>query len=786
MIESPTDAPKEKAAGRVLTTQAAQDSLQPDFTTVVQGVVPISPAKLQDMKFPLAVYPSFFETYPTRQGDFTFDEVEGLVLNSGKPFLTDDKRFGPYFTGPMKSAPLVCKTREKAIAAGKTGDDLIGVMRSASHTLGGAVFKHDLDDVPEDEFAKSVRAIAASGLAFIVYSTFKHGIKAGLVRARVLTFGDRLANPEEFKTVSEAIGLKLLGRTYDESEHQSCQLAGIWVCPRDRANRAVKIVRRGGLVAIDAMLAMAATRAPRGGIFKVPGAGVVALPELPEHIKARMHSGANTANDALGTRKDWGGSLDELRSALWAVNPDDQATWSAVAYDLYPLEDIGLALFLEWSEKCDTNGKWDRDAAIEKWNDKASTWRPEDGTGRVAAIFDKARENGWKGCAKPERSEGNRGICGGVVLQNLGEVEMEKIDWLWGGFLAKGKFHLVAGHAGVSKTTLVLAMVATVTKGGKWPDGTRAEIGNVLFWTGEDDIADTIKPRLVVNGADSERVFSVAGAKDESGQPRPFDPATDMPTLKAAAMGMPGGVSMLIVDPVVSAVSGDSHKNSEVRRDLQALVDLGAELNCVVIGITHLSKGTKGTRVGERITGSLAFNALARVVMGCAQMPEDDCEAGRVAFFRSKSNIGPDTGGFYYDIDQVPVEGTDDIHATKIIWRGPIQEHADEIMARSEAAGERSISKKHAASDYLRECLSRGPLKAKDIIAEAERLGFKGGTLQRAKADARVIDSRWGFGAKSLVWWRRMDIPLPPDWDRRRTEWVQKHGDKDYPENVPE
>jgi Family of unknown function (DUF5906) len=34
MIESPTDAPKEKAAGRVLTTQAAQDSLQPDFTAI--------------------------------------------------------------------------------------------------------------------------------------------------------------------------------------------------------------------------------------------------------------------------------------------------------------------------------------------------------------------------------------------------------------------------------------------------------------------------------------------------------------------------------------------------------------------------------------------------------------------------------------------------------------------------------------------------------------------------------------------------------------------------------
>jgi putative DNA primase/helicase len=53
-----------------------------------------------------------------------------------------------------------------------------------------------------------------------------------------------------------------------------------------------------------------------------------------------------------------------------------------------------------------------------------------------------------------------------------------------------------------------------------------------------------------------------------------------------------GGVRLLIVDPVVSAIAGDSHKNAEVRRGLQPLVDLAGSMHCALLGITHFSKGT--------------------------------------------------------------------------------------------------------------------------------------------------------------------------------------------------
>jgi hypothetical protein len=96
------------------------------------------------------------------------------------------------------------------------------------------------------------------------------------------------------------------------------------------------------------------------------------------------------------------------------------------------------------------------------------------------------------------------------------------------------------------------------------------------MWSGEDDPSDTLVPRLIAAGADLQRV-SFVGDYKEGGKTRSFDPARDMELLRDAIKGA-GGVELLIVDPVVSAVAGDSHKNTEVRRALQPLVDLASAL----------------------------------------------------------------------------------------------------------------------------------------------------------------------------------------------------------------
>ena len=89
-----------------------------------------------------------------------------------------------------------------------------------------------------------------------------------------------------------------------------------------------------------------------------------------------------------------------------------------------------------------------------------------------------------------------------VVLTSGADLTPESVICLWPNWLTREKLHLLAGAPGQGQTTIAMAMVATFTSGGPWPDGSRCEPGNVLIWSGQNDPADTLLPRLIASGAD--------------------------------------------------------------------------------------------------------------------------------------------------------------------------------------------------------------------------------------------------------------------------------------------
>lgn len=349
-----------------------------------------------------------------------------------------------------------------------------------------------------------------------------------------------------------------------------------------------------------------------------------------------------------------------------------------------------------------------------------------------------------------------------VVLRKGADLKPEPTRWLWHEWLALGKLHILAGEPGHGKTTIALAVAATVTCGGRWPDGTRCDVGNVLIWSGEDDPADTLLPRLLAMGADTARIYFVESVR-RGGEVAPFDPATDMPDLAAAAAQI-GDVRLLIVDPVVSAVGGaDSHKNTEVRRALQPVVDWAAANDAAVLGISHFSKGSGGRDPTSRVVGSIAFSAVARVVLVAAKGKDDDGEERRI-FARSKSNIGPDSGGFAYSIEQIDVEGHPGITASVIQWGESLQGTARELLAQADDDAEQDDGPGDAA-DWLHELLVKGPVGAREVRRYADEAGFAWRTVQRAMRRAGAQARRVGFG-KGTEWFlassRATVAPIAP------------------------
>ena len=338
----------------------------------------------------------------------------------------------------------------------------------------------------------------------------------------------------------------------------------------------------------------------------------------------------------------------------------------------------------------------------------------------------------------------------GVIVRCANTITPEAIRWLWPGWLARGKLELIAGAPEAGKTTIALSYAAILSSGGLWPDGTQTTIGNVLIWTSEDDVADTIIPRLIRMGADLSRIFFIEQMRPAKGVPRPFNPATDMTALNTKARSI-GDIAMLVLDPVVAAIpmTRNSHNNTETRNGLQPVVDFGRAIDAVVLGITHLSKGTAGKDPVERIIGSSAFGALPRLVMLAAKSKDEDGPPRIMV--RGKTNITKSGGGFGYDIEAAPLDGNPAIEATCIVWGEALQGMAQELLNAAEAADDQDTESKLAeAEKFLRTVLANEEQPAESVKAGAAMNGISERTLRRA---AKKICKKRKDGRGGWFWW---------------------------------
>jgi len=338
----------------------------------------------------------------------------------------------------------------------------------------------------------------------------------------------------------------------------------------------------------------------------------------------------------------------------------------------------------------------------------------------------------------------------GVAFVRASELQMKSIKWVWKGWLAAGKLHLIAGVAGTGKTTIALNLAAAITRdNGVLPDGslTGSAAGSVLIWSGEDDIEDSLLPRLTASGADLTKVYFVGGSGNHHNDDvREFYPDQDIQGLQDTLQSIPD-IKLIILDPVVAVIRGDSHKNTEVRKSLQPVVDMAAQLGAAVLGITHLSKGTMGRNPTERVTGSLAFGAVARLVLITSQ-PQKEGALSRLV--RAKSNIGLDGGAIEYSIESKEVSD-DGIEGQFVAWAGCLEGVAANLMNETDF----TQSNKHVvAEEWLKQALSDGPVSNNRLkrLAKEEGISWRG--VERAKQKLDVVNFRVGFGAGSKVKWK--------------------------------
>jgi len=323
-----------------------------------------------------------------------------------------------------------------------------------------------------------------------------------------------------------------------------------------------------------------------------------------------------------------------------------------------------------------------------------------------------------------------------AIVTCLADVMPQPVEWLWPGRFPLGKLSLVCGDPGLGKSFVTLDMAARVSSGTSWPDrrGEANPAGGVIILSAEDDVADTIRPRLDAAGADVARISTIEGVQfADNKHPSPFNLLRDTGTLEQV-LNERSDVRLVIIDPI-SAYMGktDSHVNAEVRSALSPLSAIAARRRVAFVLVTHLSK-TMGTRAIYRAMGSLAFAAAARAVWLIVEDAED---AGLRLVLPLKSNLAEPALGMGYRIVGSPA-------GPVVGWMAdPVAIQPDQALT---ALAKSASKERSEAAEWLEEILSRGPKSAKEVFAEARLAGFARRTIFRAKEGMRIKVKRSGFG----------------------------------------
>ena len=77
------------------------------------------------------------------------------------------------------------------------------------------------------------------------------------------------------------------------------------------------------------------------------------------------------------------------------------------------------------------------------------------------------------------------------VVSLYSDVRSEPVKWLWYPYIAMGKITLLQGDPGDGKSTMMMHLIAELTKGGSAPDGTQfGSPRRVIYQCSEDGISE--------------------------------------------------------------------------------------------------------------------------------------------------------------------------------------------------------------------------------------------------------------------------------------------------------
>ena len=304
-----------------------------------------------------------------------------------------------------------------------------------------------------------------------------------------------------------------------------------------------------------------------------------------------------------------------------------------------------------------------------------------------------------------------------ICPKPLSVVQNKEIRWLWKPFIPYGKVTLLQGDTGIGKTSLVIKLIADLSRGLNPPTMFRRKLlpqeqgepVRTYYVTIENGMDDTIAPMFDQFGGDRAFVqfqdeqqghFCLSGEEIE------------------ACVNLTGA-KLIVVDPWQQFLESKSSSDNIAMRKMVCDVQAAAERTGAAVVLAGNYTKALGSDLRRGIGGSELNNTL-RSILTIQDDPEGD-PAFRILRATKMSLLGK-------EMSPVGIRMTDE---GQIIYE---DYDRDDEMAEDEV----SVDSTNPVV-FLKRTLSQGEVDSKDIRRLGDEAGFGMSTLYRNREKAGVI-----------------------------------------------
>lgn len=338
----------------------------------------------------------------------------------------------------------------------------------------------------------------------------------------------------------------------------------------------------------------------------------------------------------------------------------------------------------------------------------------------------------------------------GIEILSAEDVQAKVHRWLWEDRIPLDKHTLFVGLPDQGKSTVAIAVAACVSTGRSFPD--RSNLlppSDVLMLIAEDDLEDTVKPRLMAAEADMSRIGFVQGTvkKGDETQERHLALNRDLAKLERKLQRRPN-TKLIIIDPISSYLGDDvsPNKSEEVRPLLEQIKAMAKRAGVTFLSLAHFNKNADQESI-HRIAGAGAWNEVPRAIWGFIPKEVEDGEEPTSLMLRVKLNTAKkNVAGLQYRTVDTTVQVSDgEAHAPRVQWLGDAEENFRDAMnaSRTPKTGPKPV-KLDGAMNWLKDYLADGPRTKSDVLRDGKEADHAEDTLYRAKEKLGVVSSRNG------------------------------------------